>query len=147
MLSIQTKDICPLCKNKAQEVSKVTIKSLVNNKYQKELSSVEGFYYCKTNVCKVVYFKENEVIKQDKLIKEVGLKNWANPSTICYCFNWTKERIHAEIIKKGTTNAIEDISKKMNTEKCACEINNPSGKCCLKDVNQVIKDMNSRKEV
>ena len=139
MLSFHTKDTCSLCKNKAKEVSPVTIRSLVKKEYQKELSSIEEFYYCKTPDCEVVYFKANEIIRQNKLIKKIGLKDWANPSTICYCFDWTKERINKEILDSGRTNVIEDISSKMNTIKCNCEVNNPSGKCCLKDVKQVLK--------
>jgi NAD(P)H-nitrite reductase large subunit len=80
-------------------------------------------------------------MKQNQLIKEIGLKDWANPKTICYCFNWTKEKIEKEIKELGTTKAIEDISGKLNTAGCACEKNNPSGKCCLKDVKKFIKEV------
>ena len=117
MLSFYTKDVCPICKDKAKEVSPITIKSLVKNEYIKELLSIEDFFYCKTPNCEVIYFKPNEIIKQEHLIKEVGLKEWANPKTVCYCFNWTKEKISDEVNKLGKTNAIGDISEKMNNAK------------------------------
>ena len=141
MLSFHTKDICPVCKNKAKEVSAITIKFLVKDEYLKELSSVKDFFYCQTSDCEVIYFKLNEIIKQEHLIKEVGLKEWANPKTVCYCFNWTKEKISDEVNKLGKTNAIGDISEKMNSIGCDCEHKNPSGKCCLKDVQKVIKEL------
>ena len=130
MLSFHTKDICPVCKNKAKEVSAITVKFLVKDEYLKELSSVKDFFYCQTSDCEVIYFKLNEIIKQEHLIKEVGLKEWANPKTVCYCFNWTKEKISDEVNKLGKTNAIGDISEKMNSIGCDCEHKNPSGKCC-----------------
>lgn len=37
MLSFHTKDICPVCKNKAKEVSAITVKFLVKDEYLKEL--------------------------------------------------------------------------------------------------------------
>lgn len=141
MLSFYTKDVCPICKDKAKEVSPITIKSLVKNEYIKELLSIEDFFYCQTPNCEVIYFKPNEIIKQEHLIKEVGLKEWANPKTVCYCFNWTKEKISDEVNKLGKTNAIGDISEKMNSIGCDCEHQNPSGKCCLKDVKKVIKEL------
>ena len=141
MLSFHTKDICPVCKNKAKEVSAITVKSLVKDEYLKELSSVKDFFYCQTSDCEVIYFKLNEIIKQEHLIKEVGLKEWANPKTVCYCFNWTKEKISDEVNKLGKTNAIGDISEKMNSIGCDCEHKNPSGKCCLKDVKKIIKEL------
>lgn len=141
MLSFHTKDICPICKNKAKEVSAVTIKSLVKKEYIQKLSSIRVFFYCQTPSCEVIYFKPNEIIRQKQLIKEVGLKDWTNPSTLCYCFNWTKEKIEEEINEFGKTNAIEDIREKMNTIGCNCEIKNPSGKCCLKDVKKTIKTL------
>lgn len=141
MLSFHTKDICPVCKNKAKEVSAITVKFLVKDEYLKELSSVKDFFYCQTSDCEVIYFKLNEIIKQEHLIKEVGLKEWANPKTVCYCFNWTKEKISDEVNKLGKTNAIGDISEKMNSIGCDCEHKNPSGKCCLKDVKKVIKEL------
>ena len=128
MLSFHTKDICPVCKNKAKEVSAITVKFLVKDEYLKELSSVKDFFYCQTSDCEVIYFKLNEIIKQEHLIKEVGLKEWANPKTVCYCFNWTKEKISDEVNKLGKTNAIGDISEKMNSIGCDCEHKNPSGK-------------------
>jgi len=72
------------------------------------------------------------------------LKDWANPSTICYCFNWTKEKISNEINESNKTKAIEDISEKMNSIGCNCENNNPSGKCCLKDIKKAVKELTQK---
>ncbi len=141
MLNFHTKDVCPICKNKAKEVSSITINSLVKKEYLKELSSIKDFFYCQTSNCEVVYFKINEIIRQEQLIKEVGLKDWANPKTVCYCFNWTQEKIKKDIKESGQTKAIEDITEKMNSIGCDCEHKNPSGKCCLKDVKKVIKEL------
>jgi recombinational DNA repair protein RecR len=136
-----TEDTCSICKQKAKDVSEITLSHMIKKEYQLKMESLNGFYFCKTSNCEVVYFKGTETIKQDNLNKEIGLKDWANPSTVCYCFNWTKEKMNEEILVGGKTTAIKDISSKMSTDKCECEINNPSGKCCLKDVKQTIKEL------
>lgn len=132
---------CPNCKSEAKDVSNTTLEQFIKKEYKNEISSLDGFHFCKTSNCEVVYFKKNEIIKEDKLIKQIGLKEWVSPSTVCYCFNWTKEKMKEELTNTGETNAIKDISSKMNTDKCNCIINNPSGKCCLKDVKQAIKEL------
>lgn len=53
MLSFHTKDICPVCKNKAKEVSAITVKFLVKDEYLKELSSVKDFFIVKLQIVKL----------------------------------------------------------------------------------------------
>ena len=71
----------------------------------------------------------------------VGLKEGAKPATVCYCFEWTKEKIKAELEATGETKALEDIKGKMENPGCSCEILNPSGGCCLGDVGKAIKEI------
>jgi len=47
--------------------------------------------------------------------------------------------IKDDIKKNGKTNALEDIKNKIKTIGCNCATLNPSGKCCLKDVEDFIK--------
>ncbi len=58
---------------------------------------------------------------------------------ICYCFGWAKHRIADELEKTGSTKALHDIRFKMKTQGCSCTTLNPSGKCCLPDIKQFIK--------
>jgi len=71
----------------------------------------------------------------------VGLKDGATPATTCYCFDWTKEKIRAELQETGKTTALEDIKAKMENPGCSCEILNPSGGCCLGDNTKAIKEI------
>jgi hypothetical protein len=129
-------NVCPLCNNMAKNISKVTLESFLKEEEQNKLLSLEGFYFCKTSSCKVIYFRKELIFKDKHLTKEIGLKDWTNPSTVCYCFNWTVEKIQKDI-----SCVISDIKSQMNTDKCACEISNPSGSCCLKDVKEVIRKL------
>jgi len=141
MFSFHTEIVCPICKNKADKVSAITVKSLVKEDYQKQLSSIEDFYFCKTSNCEVIYFKGNDLIKQQDFKIEVGLKDWSKNNTICYCFDWTKDKVLEQLKQEGKTNVVEDISSKMNDIGCSCDTKNPSGKCCLKEVKELVKEL------
>ena len=137
----QEKTECPECGNLAKAVLAKTLNSLLTKKCKEQLDSLEGFYYCKTPSCKVVYFKKNTLLTQESLSVTVGLKEGANPATLCYCFGWTKEKIEEELKTKGETIALNDIKAKMENPGCNCEILNPSGGCCLGDVSKAIKEI------
>jgi len=102
---------------------------------------MDGFYYCKTPSCKTVYFRDKTILTQEDLSVTVGLKDGANPATVCYCFEWTKQMIKTDLQDKGETSAIEDIKAKMQDLGCACEVLNPSGGCCLGDTTAAIKEI------
>lgn len=141
MFNFHAEIICPLCKNKVDKVSPITVKSLVNEDFQRGLSSIDGFHFCKTPNCEVIYFKENELIRQENFKIEVGLKEWSKSNTICYCFDWTKDKIKEEIKELGKSNVVIDISSKMDEIGCSCDIKNPSGKCCLKEVKEFVNKL------
>ncbi|PHS37133.1 MAG: hypothetical protein COB07_11305 [Sulfurovum sp.] len=136
---------CPTCDKKAKGVLGKTVEHLLTDDAQSKLDCFDGFYYCKTSTCKTVYFRDEMVLTQDDMSIVVGLKEGVSPATVCYCFNWTKEKIQKELEETGTTVVLEDIKAKMQNPGCSCEILNPSGGCCLGDTGQAIKEI--KKEI
>jgi len=132
---------CPFCQEKAKGVLGKTLQHLLMDEAKEKLSCFDGFYYCKTSSCEVVYFRDNEILTQKDISVIVGLKKDAQPATVCYCFEWSKEKITKEIEENGSSSALEDIKQKMDTIGCQCEILNPSGGCCLRDVSKAIKEI------
>ncbi len=134
---------CPECHALAKGVLGKTLAHLLKEGTKSRFDCLDGFYYCKTAACRVVYFRDEAVLTQDDLTVTVGLKEGAVPATVCYCFGWTKEKIKAELDETGATTALEDIKAKMENPGCSCEILNPSGGCCLGDVGKVIKALSA----
>ena len=132
---------CPRCHEKAKGVLAKTLEHLLVAETKEKLSCFDGFYYCKTAYCDVVYFRADKILTQKDVSVVVGLKDGATPATTCYCFGWTKEKIRAELLETGETNALEDIKAKMENPGCSCEILNPSGGCCLGDNTKAIKEI------
>ncbi len=132
---------CSKCHNKGIAVSSETLTSLVKEDILNQMKSKEGFYFCNSSECNVVYFNNDanyNISKEDIKIR-VGLKEKESPKPVCYCFDWTEERILQQIEENGDTNAVEDITSKVKAGLCDCLHNNPKGRCCLGDVKEVIK--------
>jgi len=134
---------CPTCHTLAKSVLGKTLANLLKEETKSRFDCLDGFYYCKTATCRTVYFRDETILTQDDLTVVVGLKEGAVPATVCYCFDWTKEKIKAELDETGDTTALEDIKAKMEKPGCSCEVLNPSGGCCLGDVGKAIKELSA----
>ncbi len=132
---------CPSCHQKAKGVLGKTFEALVAEESKSQFSCFDGFYYCKTPTCKTIYFRDETILTQEDMQVVVGLKEGATPATVCYCFEWSKEKIKAQLEATGATTALEDIKAKMENPGCSCEILNPSGGCCLGDTAKAIKEI------
>jgi len=134
--------ICKECGNKGKSVKEITLKSLVRSQKLEAIKNLDGFLFCETPTCKVVYFNNETQVpylhKEDVKVR-VGIKETEDPIPVCYCFGWTREKIFDQIEQQGYSTAVHEISAKVKAGECACEINNPSGRCCLGEVNKVVK--------
>ena len=138
---------CPKCSEKAKGVLGKTLEHLLTDDAKAQLSCLDGFYFCKTPSCEVVYFRKKEILTQKDINVVVGHKDGASPAMVCYCFEWSKEKIKAELKISGESTATEDIKHKMDTLGCSCEILNPSGGCCLGEIGKAIKDIKEELEI
>ena len=125
-------------------VPQSAVNNFIKNELKECIDSIQNFYFCETPDCSVVYFKNDFTLKQNDLKQSIGIKDNAIPATICYCFEWSKEKIKEQIKQSGTTLALEDIQLKKKTIGCKCEVNNPRGKCCMPDVKKAIKELTKK---
>jgi hypothetical protein len=128
--------VCRACGNSGIPVPGVTVESLVAPARRSRLASLEGFAACRTLDCPVAYFasERDEYIDKADLTVRIGVKENEDPAPLCYCFGWTKRMVDDEVARAGTSSAVLDIAERMRATGCACERTNPSGRCCLPDV-------------
>jgi hypothetical protein len=121
-------------------VTAITIESLVRKECRSQLVSPEGFSFCHTPDCAMIYFNNetDEYIEKGDMKVRVGIKETEDPVPFCNCFGWTQKKIDDEIARTGKSLAVEDIMNNMKTAGCNCERNNPSSGCCLKDVKNYL---------
>ncbi len=132
---------CPVNGARSKQVDMLTVKSLVR---QLPLGMPNTqYYFCATPGCDVVYFPLDPrapLFRRGDLIVRVGSKETADPIPVCYCFGFTRKDIQAEIAEAGDSTIANRVSAEVKAGTCACEVKNPSGKCCLGTVARVVKD-------
>ena len=137
---VHTKAPCPLCGALGASVPAITLESLLTPSALRTIEGkTEGWHFCQTPACEAVYFQNASILRQTHLRIPVGLKEGIRPAMVCYCFEWSIERMQEEIERQGYTQALDDIKHNMDTIGCDCSRRNPSGRCCLGDVKKAIE--------
>lgn len=101
----------------------------------------EGQYgFCETPSCSVVYAVDGwPPLRKADLRTRVGLKETEHPRPICYCWGFTERQVVEDVLAHGRSTIREYITRRVAEGTCACEVNNPSGRCCLGHVGAAIK--------
>jgi NAD(P)H-nitrite reductase large subunit len=105
--------------------------------------SLGQYYFCDDSACDVVYFSADPaapIFRRDDLLVRVGVKEQSDPVQVCYCFGITRNDIEDEIRRTGRSTIAERIRAEVKAGRCACEVKNPSGKCCLGDVMRALQE-------
>ena len=145
LLSTDEPLVCMKCRGQGKPVSRKTILLTVKPEFLEK--ALDGTYrFCQARECPVVYFEEqeNRVFTINDLRITVGVKASADPIPLCYCFGFDESHLREEISQTGTTTIPERISHLIREGLCACDVRNPSGKCCLGEVNNAAQRL--RKE-
>jgi hypothetical protein len=132
---------CPVSQASSKKVQTRTVRSLVRGDSRWRLENVQ-YYYCEDPTCPVVYFPSNggAYFTISDLDVKVFSKDKGDDVNVCYCFDWTRGRIKKEISETGTSIAPKEIARQVKEGLCSCDVKNPKGRCCLGDVNSVVKE-------
>jgi hypothetical protein len=97
--------------------------------------------FCTNPECRVVYFLEHvgAAFTTDELRVRVGPKENQDPIPLCYCFGFDEADARDEIAHTGQTSIPQRVAALIKQGLCACPERNPSGVCCLGEVNKAIK--------
>ncbi len=107
----------------------------------------QEFWLCRDPGCEVVYFgSSGSILTIRDLTVVPGFKNGSD-GLVCYCFQHRTSDIARDLSETGSTGILEAIKKDVKARQCACEVKNPSGKCCLGEVQRAIRDMAKEMEV
>ncbi|MED4016302.1 putative iron-sulfur cluster-binding metallochaperone [Sutcliffiella cohnii] len=142
VLTMEKDQECPSCKAKGKTVKLITLKSMLKPNKLETLNADATHYFCFEEKCDVVYFDTaSKIYVKSELKVPVYQKESSNTVPVCYCFDWTKEKIK-EYTKRGErTKPVEHIKQNIKENRCGCEVNNPQGSCCLGNVTQYIKSL------
>lgn len=129
---------CADCDQRGRAVDPITVKALLRPEALARLSA-PAHRFCPTASCPVVYFGEGEAFDREDVAVPVFQKEPAGDRTVCYCFAISEADLRREITNTGRSTAAQRITEHVRAGRCACEVRNPKGSCCLGDVAAVVE--------
>ena len=129
---------CPQSGAKGLAVDLLTVKALLCESALRAVG--EGPYrFCADPTCAVVYFDdEGHVFNTADLRVPVWQKQPAGAGRICYCFDENEASMAREFAETGRCDAPQRVRDHIAAGRCACEVRNPRGACCLGDVMKAV---------
>lgn len=131
--------LCPASGSPGTAVDLHTVKALLTELALRRLQPCTH-RFCPDLDCDVVYFDAHGgCFRRPEIRVPVWQKEPFGAREICYCFDESEASIRAEIDARGSSLAVERVRDHINAGRCACEVRNPRGACCLGDLIAAVK--------
>ena len=132
---------CSACQAKGSPVEELTVKALLSDTALQRFEP-GAYRFCPHASCHVVYFDaEARTFTTADVRVPVWQKQPRGRRTICYCFGENEAEIKTEIEQNGRSRAEARVRAHIEAGRCACEVRNPKGACCLGDIAEAVKRM------
>ena len=129
-----TRQACPRCGAVGSEVGRETVGAMVTLNVPASVLRRPAFRFCDTADCPVVYYAGDVAVERAMVRVPVHAKDAGLDVPLCYCFGHTRRSILAETRRTGRSTTSARIAADIRAGRCACDLKNPSGRCCLGDV-------------
>ncbi len=131
---------CPRCGAVGRVVADETIQAILKPGQADGLLAVER-RFCATPSCQVLYYAAGgRLVEKDAASVRVGVKETEDPVPLCYCFGFDRADVRRQVSERGECDIPARIAAEIRAGRCACEVKNPSGACCLGEVNRAVKE-------
>jgi hypothetical protein len=135
---------CPQNGSAGKAVARQTVKALLTEQALGRLTPGE-YRFCPDADCDVVYFSADGA---RFATGDVRVRVWQKlpfgARQVCYCFGESEALIRAELEASGHSSAPERVRLHIAAGRCACEVRNPRGACCLGDVMAAVERVSRR---
>ncbi|MBI2118480.1 MAG: copper chaperone Copz family protein [Elusimicrobia bacterium] len=129
---------CPVCGNMGRKVTPRTLDNHVPSPLREAIGDEATF--CTNPDCNVVYCNPKKmVILRGETKFPVTIKDSGDDVYVCYCFQHKRADVRRDLKEKETTDIPDKIRKGVKEGLCDCERKNPQGACCLGNVVNTIK--------
>jgi hypothetical protein len=96
------------------------------------------YYFCPSPDCPVVYFGCGGSFLRNDIGVAVFQKEAAGRRIACYCLEVTEDQLRSEVQATGASKSAGRIRDLIGSDRCACELRNPQGSCCLGNVTAIV---------
>lgn len=135
---------CPGCGQVGRPVARATVEAILDPAFAATLPGAAP-RFCRTPACGVLYYgSDGQSAHKRQARVRVGIKETEAPIPLCYCFGFSRADVEREIAETGDCAIAARITGEIKAGRCACEIKNPAGSCCLGEVHREIEEAKSR---
>ena len=128
---------CPSSGTPGKSGKLITVKALLSAAALGRIDALANYYFCDSADCQTVYFSADSSFSTSDLNTRVYRKDSAAEVLVCYCFGHTK----ADLENDPNLEAV--IRDHTRANRCACEVRNPQGACCLGNVRAILTSQES----
>jgi hypothetical protein len=132
---------CGVCLMSGARVASSTVKALLTEVALRRFEPAD-YRLCSSAGCDVTYYADRGPTFSTR---DVRARPWRKEPrgarTVCYCFGENEADIADEFERTGSSRAVERVRAHIRAGRCACEVRNPSGACCLGDVSAAVERM------
>jgi predicted metal-binding protein len=130
---------CATCGECGTAVQLQTVKALLTEAALRRVR-LTHYRFCANPACETVYFGDaGDRFGADDIRVPILQKQPGDGRLLCYCFGETESGIQSELSEHGRTDVVSRIREHIAAQRCACDIRNPRGACCLGDVIAAVK--------
>ena len=130
---------CATCTERGTPVQLQTVKALLTEVALRRVQQTH-YRFCGNPACDTVYFSDaGDQFDTDDIRVPVWQKEPSGERLLCYCFGETEAGIRSELLEHGRTDVVARIRAHIAAQRCACDLRNPRGTCCLGDVMAAVK--------
>jgi bacterioferritin-associated ferredoxin len=140
--AVEAPDRCPDCGRVGRKLDRITLKALLRPGALARFGPGEH-RFCPVADCPVVYFGRDEAFRREEVLVPVFQKEVEGGRIVCYCFGVSEDQIRREVETSGASASAERIKALVQSGRCACEVRNPQGTCCLGNVIAVARPSGS----
>ena len=125
---------CPHCQNTSWPVAMRTLLHHVQFPWNKDIKE-DDFFFCDNPRCEMAYFSD------DTQIEKVKLRAFQpqQQAMLCYCFGISIAAYQEALVNEQAEPINTFILDNTRDGLCACEIKNPSSRCCWAKLQQLEK--------
>lgn len=101
----------------------------------------QSYWLCEDPDCPAVYFgADGTTVPVGDVAPVPGFKAGGD-GLVCYCFLYRHSDLERDVAEGVPTRTLDAITAEVKARNCACEVRNPTGKCCLgairRDLNRL----------
>jgi hypothetical protein len=124
---------CPSCLQAGAPVGRITLEALLTADGLRRRVPAQP-RYCANADCPIVYFDvDGDVtfVEADLRVRIYAKHPHDADTPVCYCFGVT---VGAMANAERARALRESVAREVHAQRCACEVKNPKGGCCLGDL-------------